>query len=56
MMVKRAKHFNPKANDWEFLTVSGDLKKIMKREKEGKCLGCHATAVKTDFVFPENTR
>jgi hypothetical protein len=56
VMVKRAKHFNPKANDWEFLTVRGDLKKIMKREKEGKCLGCHATAAKTDFVFPENTR
>jgi hypothetical protein len=51
VMIKREKGFNPKANDWEFLTVSGDLKKIEKREKEGKCLQCHASESKNDFVF-----
>ena len=50
-MIKREKGFNPKANDWEFLTVSGDLKKIEKREKQGKCQGCHASEAKNDFVF-----
>jgi hypothetical protein len=51
VMIKREKGFNPKANDWEFLTVSGDLKKIEKREKEGKCQQCHASEAKNDFVF-----
>ena len=51
VMIKREKGFNPKADDWEFLTVSGDLKKIEKREKEGKCQLCHASEVKNDFVF-----
>jgi hypothetical protein len=51
VMIKREKGFNPKANDWEFLTVSGDLKKIEKREKEGKCQACHASEAKNDFVF-----
>ena len=50
-MIKRAKGFNSKANDWEFLTVSGDLKKIEKREKVGKCQGCHASEAKNDFVL-----
>lgn len=51
VMVKREKGFNPNASDWEFLTVSGDLKKIEKREKEGKCQACHASEAKNDFVF-----
>src|SRR5258707_8432782 len=51
LMIKREKGFNPKANDWEFVTVSGDLKKIEKREKEGKCQACHASEAKNDFVF-----
>ena len=51
VMVKREKGFNPKANDWEFLTVSGDLKKIENREKEGKCQACHTSEAKNDFVF-----
>ena len=51
VMIKQEKGFNPKANDWEFLTVSGDLKKMEKREKEGKCLACHASEAKNDFVF-----
>ena len=51
VMVKRETGFNPKANDWEFLTVSGDMKKIEKREKEGKCRACHASEASNDFVF-----
>jgi hypothetical protein len=51
VMIKREKGFNPKANDWEFLTVSGDLRKIENREKEGKCRACHASEAKNDFVF-----
>ena|SRR5260370_423128 len=55
VMIKRGKGFNPKANDWEFLTVSGDLKKIEKREKEGKCQQCHASEAGNDFVFRDNS-
>lgn len=51
VMVKRERGFNPKANDWEFLTVSGDMKKIEKREKEGKCRDCHASEASNDFAF-----
>ncbi len=51
VMLKRESGFNQKANDWEFLTISGDLKKIVKREKEGECLQCHAAEAKNDFVF-----
>ena len=51
VMIKREKGFNPKANDWEFLTVSGDMKRIEKREKEGKCRACHASEASNDFVF-----
>jgi hypothetical protein len=53
VMVKREEGFDPRANDWEFLTVSGDMKKIEKREKEGKCRACHASEAKNDFVFRE---
>jgi hypothetical protein len=51
VMLKRESRFNPRANDWEFLTISGDMQKIVKREKEGKCLQCHASEAKNDFVF-----
>ena len=56
VMIKREKHFNRKANGWEFLTVSGDATKILKREKDGKCLKCHASAAQDDFVFPMEKR
>jgi len=51
VMIKRERNFNPKANDWEFLTISGDMKTIKKREKEGKCQRCHASEAKNDYVF-----
>jgi hypothetical protein len=50
-MIKRKKGFNPEANDWEFLVISGDAKKITKREKTGSCLGCHKSVSEKDFVF-----
>ena len=48
-MIKRKKGFNPAANDWEFLLISGDATKIKKREKTGECQSCHST--EKDFVF-----
>jgi hypothetical protein len=51
VMVKREKGFNPKANDWEFLTVRGDAKTIVKRVKTGECQQCHSSQAKKDFVF-----
>jgi len=51
VMVKRERNFSPRANDWEFLTVSGDMTTIKKREKEGKCGQCHASEAKNDLVF-----
>ena len=50
-MIKREKGFNPAANDWEFLLISGDATKIKKREKTGECLRCHASVSAKDFVF-----
>src|SRR2546423_511889 len=52
VMVKRARGFNPKAGDWEFLTVDGALTKIQERQKKGSCLQCHASQSERDFVFP----
>ena len=51
VMIKRERNFNPTANDWEFLTTSGDLKRIEAREKEGKCQQCHASQSWNDYVF-----
>jgi hypothetical protein len=50
-MIKRKKGFNPAANDWEFLVLSGDATKINKREKTGACQSCHQSASAKDFVF-----
>jgi hypothetical protein len=51
VMVKRERGFNPKANDWEFLTVRGDAKTIVKRVKTSECQQCHSSQAKKDFVF-----
>lgn len=51
-MIKRARGFNPKANDWEFLVIDGTMTKIIDRQKQGSCLNCHASQKKRDFVFP----
>lgn len=51
VMFKRAPGFNPKGGDWEFLTVNGDLTKVKKRQKQGKCLDCHSAQRERDFVF-----
>jgi len=56
VMIKREKSFNRKANGWEFLTLSGAGTKILDREKNGKCLKCHAAAAQNDFVFPMEKR
>jgi len=56
VMIKHEKSFNRKANGWEFLKVTGDGSKILKREKNGKCLKCHAEAARDDFVFPMEKR
>jgi len=52
VMIKHEKDFNRKADGWEFLTVTGDRTKVLKREKEGNCLKCHASGSTNDFVFP----
>ena len=50
-MIKRKEGFNPEANDWEFLVISGDATKIKKREKTGDCQSCHSSVSGKDFVF-----
>lgn len=52
VMIKRAPGFNPKAGDWEFLSVNGALTKIQERQKQGSCFDCHVTQRERDFVFP----
>jgi len=56
VMIKRERDFNPAANGWEFLNVSGDGTKVLQREKNGQCLKCHLSAANNDFVFPEDGR
>lgn len=56
VMVKHERDFNPRANGWEFLTVSGEGAKVLKRERNGGCLKCHSSASNNDFVFPEDGR
>ena len=52
VMIKRARAFNSKANDWEFLVVDGAMTKIQERQKKGSCLDCHASQKQRDFVYP----
>jgi cytochrome P460 len=52
VMIKRARGFNPNANDWEFLAVDGTMAKILERQKKGSCLECHASQRERDFVYP----
>jgi len=56
VMIKHERAFNPNSNGWEFLTVSGDGLRLLKREKNGQCLKCHVSASNNDFVFPEDGR
>ena len=51
-MIKRARGFNSKANDWEFLVIDGTISKILEQQKQGSCVKCHASQKKRDFVFP----
>ena len=53
VMIKRAQGFSRKAGDWEYLIVSGDGKKIERREKKSECRRCHDQQAKSDFVFRE---
>jgi hypothetical protein len=52
VMIKRARGFNPSANDWEFLAIDGAMTKIQERQKKGSCLECHASQKTRDFVYP----
>ncbi|HSS19073.1 MAG TPA: cytochrome P460 family protein [Pyrinomonadaceae bacterium] len=54
VMIKRERGFNPKANDWEFLSVNATGTKVLQRQKNGSCVKCHATQAATDFVYPVN--
>lgn len=56
VMIKHERDFNPKADGWEFLTITGDATKVITQEKEGKCLNCHTFAAKNNFVFPLNQK
>ena len=56
VMIKRARGFNPAANDWEFLAVDGAMTKIQERQKKGSCLDCHASQKAFDFVYPSRTQ
>ena len=51
VMVKHERGFNPAANDWEFIVVSGDGTKLVKRERTGSCQQCHSAKSDNDFVF-----
>lgn len=56
VMIKRARGFNPAANDWEFLLVDGAMTKIGERRKKGSCLGCHKSQKARDFVYPSEAQ
>jgi hypothetical protein len=50
VMIKRGRGFNPKANDWEFLSIDGATMKILERQKQGTCSSCHSKQANRDFV------
>ncbi len=52
VMMKRARGFNPKGGDWEFLTADGMLTKVREQQRKGSCLECHSSQADRDFVFP----
>lgn len=52
VMYKRARGFNPKGGDWEFLILDGAATRIQERQKNGSCLDCHDSQRDRDFVFP----
>jgi hypothetical protein len=56
VMIKRARGFNPAANDWEFLAVDGAMTKIQERQKKGSCLNCHSSQKERDFVYPSQAQ
>jgi hypothetical protein len=56
VMIKRARGFNPAANDWEFLLLDGAMTKIGERQKKGSCLGCHKSQKAFDFVYPSQAQ
>jgi hypothetical protein len=53
VMIKRARRFNPAANDWEFLAIDGAMTKVEARQKKGACLNCHISQKTRDFVYRE---
>ncbi len=53
VMIKREKGFNRAANDWEFLSINGEVTKIKKRQKTGDCQRCHAMRSKNDFMMSD---
>ena len=53
VMIKHEPAFNRKGNGWEFLSADGAMTTITKRDRDGACLKCHASASQNDFIFPE---
>jgi Cytochrome P460 len=49
-MLKREKGYNPDCGDWEFLTFSGDGKKVTTRGKLASCMDCHREYATQDFT------
>jgi Cytochrome P460 len=50
VMIKRKKGFNPDNGDWEYMTVNGEVTKVMAKGKLENCMACHAGEKSTDYV------
>lgn len=50
VMIKRAKGFNPKVGDWEFMTLNGDATEVTSKGKLENCQTCHIGYKQNDFI------
>lgn len=51
VMIKRARGFDTRNGDWEYLVLSGDAQTVTAEGKIESCISCHRTVKDNDYVF-----
>lgn len=55
-MIKQRERVYPSSRDWEFVSLSGDLRRTYGRGSLATCLSCHQQYTQTDFVSTDWSR
>jgi hypothetical protein len=50
-MIKREPGYDTENGDWEYVYVSFDAEEKVQRGRIERCIGCHRTAAKQDYLF-----